>query len=74
MKKVYLKDYPKFWSDFTARINNIIDPSAYMSGALAKRYIKEWYDIDVHIMQFGLFGQVYMLETDYVVFLLKWQE
>ena len=58
MKRVNLKDYPGFWADFTARINDIIDPSAYMSGALAKRYIKEWYGMDAHIMHFGLFGEV----------------
>lgn len=72
MQKVNLKNYPRFWADFTERINDTIDPSAHVSAALVKLYIKDWYDIDVHIMQFGLFGEVYMLGKDYTAFAIKW--
>lgn len=72
MKRINLKEYPKFWTDFTGRIMDNIDPSAPLSGTLVKRCIKDWYGIDVHIMHSGLMGEVYMLEPEYVVFLLKW--
>lgn len=74
MKQVQLKNYPKFWTDVVGRIADKIDPSSHFSGALFELYVKEWYDLDVHIVKFGLLGEVYMSESDYVVFLLKWKQ
>ena len=72
MKKVHLKEYPRFWADFTEKINTVIDPSAHVSGALVKLCIKDWYGIDVYIMHSGSLGEVYMLSKDYTAFALKW--
>ena len=72
VKKINLKAYPKFWTDFVGRINTQIDPSAHVSGQDVKRLMQDWYGINVHIMQSGSLGEVYMLGQDYTAFLLRW--
>jgi hypothetical protein len=72
MIKINLADYPKFWLDFTDRVNKQIDPSAAVSGHDIKRWLQTWYGIRVHIMHSGLLGEVYMLNKDYTAFLLRW--
>jgi hypothetical protein len=72
MIKINLKDYSKFWTDFVGRVNKEIDPSAAVSGQHIKRWMQAWYGINVHIMQSGSLGEVYMLNKDYTAFLLRW--
>ena len=72
MRKVNLKSYPKFWTDFTSRINKEIDPSWSIPGMLVKVYLETWYGITVHITSSAYFGEVYMLEKDYTGFMLQW--
>jgi len=72
MIKINLKDYSKFWTDFVGRVNKEIDPSAAISGQHIKRWMQAWYGINVHIMQSGSLGEVYMLNKDYTAFLLRW--
>ena len=72
MKKVNLKDYPKFWNDFTERVNKDIDPSTPISGSVIKFWVKDWYGITVHIMSNGPLAEVYMMGPDYTAFLLRW--
>ena len=72
MTKINLKDYPKFWIDFVDRVNKEIDPSAAVSGQHIKQWMQAWYGINVHIMQSGSLGEVYMLDRDYTAFVLRW--
>ena len=72
MTKINLTDYPKFWLDFTDRVNKEIDPSAAVSGHDIKQWMLTWYGIRVHIMHSGSLGEVYMLNKDYTAFLLRW--
>ena len=72
MRKVDLRSYPKFWTDFSDRINKQIDPSAAISGQDIKRWMQAWYGINVHIMHSGSLGEVYMLDQDYTAFVLRW--
>ena len=72
MKRINLKEYPKFWTDFADRINAEIDPSAHVSGQDVKRWIQAWYGINVYIMHSGSLGEVYMLDPDYTAFVLRW--
>lgn len=72
MRKVNLKEYPRFWADFVDRINTEIDPSAYVSSQVIKHWMQVWYGINVHVMQSGSLGEVYMLDRDYTAFALKW--
>jgi hypothetical protein len=34
--------------------------------------MQAWYVINVHILQSGSLGKVYMLNKDYTAFLLRW--
>ena len=72
MKKINLKTYLKFWTDFIDRVNQEIDPSAAVSGHDIKRWMQTWYGINVHIMHSGSLGEVYMLDRDYTAFVLRW--
>ena len=72
MKRVNLKAYPRFWTDFADRVNEQIDPSAAVSGHDIKRWMQAWYGINVHIMHSGSLGEVYMLDRDYTAFVLRW--
>ena len=72
MYKVNLKAYPKFWIDFAERVNAEIDPSAAMSSHIVKHRISNWYGLNVHIMSSGTVGEVYMVEADYLSFILKY--
>ena len=72
MKRINLKEYPRFWIDFADRINAEIDPSAHVSGQDVKHWIQAWYGINVHIMHSGSLGEVYMLDPDYTAFVLRW--
>jgi hypothetical protein len=72
MKKINLKTYLKFWTDFVDRVNQEIDPSAAVSGHDIKRWMQTWYGINVHIMHSGSLGEVYMLDRDYTAFVLRW--
>ena len=72
MKRINLKEYPKFWTDFADRINAEIDPSSHISSHNIKRWMLDWYGINVHIMNSGSLGEVYMLGQDYTAFVLRW--
>ena len=72
MRRVNLKAYPGFWTDFADRVNEEIDPSAAVSSQDIKRWMQAWYGINVHIMHSGSLGEVYMLDRDYTAFVLRW--
>lgn len=72
VKKVNLKEYPKFWADFVDRVNQEIDPSASISKYDIKQWIYNWYCIHVHVMGSGSLGEVYMLGRDYTAFIIRW--
>lgn len=72
MRRVNLKAYPQFWTDFIDRVNQEIDASAAVSGHDIKRWMQAWYGINVHIMHSGSLGEVYMLDRDYTAFVLRW--
>ncbi len=72
MRRVNLKAYPGFWTDFADRVNQEIDASAAVSGHDIKRWMQTWYGINVHVMHSGSLGEVYMLDRDYTAFVLRW--
>lgn len=72
MRKVNLKSYPKFWTDFTDRVNKNIDPSMPISGSLIKIWIKDWYGLNLYITSNGAFAEVHMHDAEYTAFLLRW--
>lgn len=72
MRKINLKSYPKFWEDFTSRVNKEIDPSSHMSSSNVKFWLNKWYGITVHITSNGAFAEVYIQDADYTAFLLRW--
>lgn len=72
MRRVNLKAYPGFWTDFVDRVNEQIDPSAPVSGYDIKRWMQAWYGINVNVMHSGSLGEVYMLDRDYTAFVLRW--
>lgn len=72
MKKVCLRDYPKFWEELVGRARDHIDASAAVSPHEIKLWLAEWYGINVYVMPSTIAGEVYMLETDYVAFVLRW--
>ena len=72
MKRVNLKQYPKFWHDIVSRMQNHIDPSAAIGSQQFKLWMAEWYGINVYVMASTQAGEVYMLEPEYIAFLLKW--
>ena len=72
MRRVNLIDYPKFWLDFTNRVNQEVDHSAPVSGYDIKRWMLAWYGINVSVMHSGSLGEVYMVGRDYTAFVLRW--
>ena len=72
MRKIDLRKYPRFWADFTDRINKEIGPSWYIPRMPVKVYMEVWYGINVHIMPNGNFGDVYMSDKEYTSFVLQW--
>ena len=72
MKRVNLIQSPKFWIDMNARINKYIDPSATVGSHHIKLWMKEWYGINVYVMPSTIAGEVYMLDEDYTMFVLRW--
>lgn len=72
MKRVNLKNYPKFWNDVIGRINAHIDASAPIDGNRFKLWMKDWYGINVYVMPSSLVGEVYMLDEEYTMFALRW--
>ena len=72
MKKVVLADHPKFWSDLVGRIQDHIDASAAVSSQQLKLWIADWYGINVYVMSSTTNGEVYMLDSEYVAFVLRW--
>lgn len=72
MRRVNLKAYPRFWTDFADRVNEQIDPSAPVSGYDIKRWMLAWYGINVNVMHSGSLGEVYMVSRDYTAFVLRW--
>jgi hypothetical protein len=72
MRKVKLPDYPEFWSDLGSRIQNHIDASTAVSSHQFKLWMAEWYGINVYVMSSTIAGEVYMLESDYIAFVLRW--
>ena len=72
MRRVKLREYPKFWDDLVERVNESIDPSGHVSGALLKLWIKEWYNMDVYITSNGKLAEVHMHDAEYTAFLLRW--
>lgn len=72
MKRVNLQMYSKFWQDITARINKHIDPSAAVGSHHIKLWMQEWYGINVYVMPMNQLGEVYMLDEDYTMFVLRW--
>lgn len=73
MVEVNLRTYEKFWDTFREDVayttgDNITVPSS----TYATKWIKEWYNIDVSIPQYGLLGLCYMTEEQYSWFLLRW--
>lgn len=72
MKKVDLRKYPRFWADFTDRINKEIDPSWSIPSMLVRTYMEVWYGITVHTTGSAEFGHVYMSDKEYTSFVLRW--
>jgi hypothetical protein len=72
VKRVNLIQYPKFWIDMTARINKHIDPSAAVGSHHIKLWMQRWYGINVYVMPTNQLGEVYMLDEDYTMFVLRW--
>ena len=72
MKRVNLRMYPKFWLDMTVRINKHIDPSATVGLHHIKLWMQGWYGINVYVMPTNPLGEVYMLDEDYTMFVLRW--
>jgi hypothetical protein len=72
MRKVNLRAYPKFWTDFIGRVEDIYGTSYSVNVTTLKRNIEEWYGINVHITSTADRGEVYMLEKDYTGFMLQW--
>lgn len=72
MKRVNLIAYPKFWLDITDRIRTTVDPSAAVGSHHIKLWMQEWYGINVYVMPMNQLGEVYMLDEDYTMFVLRW--
>lgn len=72
MKRVNLKQYPRFWQDIIGRIQDCVDPSAAVSSYQFKLWMAEWYGINVYVMPTTQAGEVYMLESEYIAFSLRW--
>jgi len=72
MKRVNLKQYPKFWHDIVSRMQDHIDASSAISAHHFKMWLSEWYGINVYVMSTSVAGEVYMLESDYIAFALRW--
>jgi hypothetical protein len=53
-------------------MQNHIDPSAAVGSQQFKLWMAEWYGINVYVMASTQAGEVYMLEPEYIAFLLKW--
>jgi hypothetical protein len=65
--------YPKFWLDLTIRINKCIEAEGGEGGLHhIKLWMQEWYGINVYVMPTNQLGEVYMLDEDYTVFVLRW--
>jgi hypothetical protein len=56
----------------TARINKHIDPSAAVGLHHIKLWMQRWYGINVYVMPTNQLGEVYMLDEDYTMFVLRW--
>lgn len=72
MRKINLKNYPKFWDDLIGRIHSETDASGYVSSVNLKQWLKDWYGITVHITANGVFAEVYIQDNEYTAFLLRW--
>lgn len=72
MRRVNLREYPRFWSDLVDRVNTSIDPSSHVSGSLLKLWIKEWYGMTVYITSNGNLAEIHMHDADFTAFLLRW--
>ena len=72
MKRINLREYPRFWADFVDRVNKQIDLGPSVSGYDIKRWMLAWYGINVNVMHSGSLGEVYMVGRDYTAFVLRW--
>ncbi len=70
--KINLRDYPKFWLDFAYRVSQIVDPNAPISMHDLRKWVKEWYGMNVYITSSSAVAEVYMLNKEYTAFLLRW--
>jgi hypothetical protein len=79
MHKVDLRQYPRFWKDLNSRMDLILEtpengphyPFLRIKANL-ETWLYEWYGIRARIMHSGSVDEVYMVEAEYLSFVLKW--
>ena len=80
MKRVNLREFPKFWIDYRNQVIDLIQDvdlsegqkviKSWYSGS--ENLIKDWYGFTVKIDWAGSLGEVFMSDQDYTLFVLKY--
>lgn len=80
MKRVNLREFPKFWIDYRTRVIELTQDLdiTEVSKIIRDRYggsatlIKSWYGFNVELAWAGSLGEVFMSDQDYTLFVLKY--
>lgn len=78
MYKVDLRQYPRFWNDFDNRVSLLLTEDNSLGIKMAtvranlETWLYKWYGIRVRCKHSGFIGEVYMVEPEYLSFVLKW--
>ena len=80
MKRVNLREFPKFWIDYRTRVIELTQDLdiTEVSKIIRDRYggsatlIKSWYGFNVELAWAGSHGEVFMSDQDYTLFILKY--
>lgn len=72
MVTVHLENFHRFLEDYDNRIIEEYGVLKKLSYETNIRHLKEWYDFDVTVDQFGHYATVEMSEQNYTLFAIKY--
>lgn len=72
MVTVHLEKFHKFLEDYDNRIIKEYGVLQKLSYETNLRHLKEWYDFDVTVDEYGEYATVQMTEENYTLFMIKY--
>lgn len=72
MVTVHLEKFHKFLEDYDNRIIKEYGVLQKLSYETNLRHLKEWYDFEVEVDEYGEYATVQMTEQNYTLFMIKY--